>query len=423
MTRPDRVVVVGASLAGLRAAAELRVAGHEGSITVIGDEAHAPYDRPPLSKAVLSGAKEPETTVLRSNPPVDDLDAEWRTGVTATSLDLAGRSVALDSGEVVPFDGLVIATGARPNRLPFGHGFTGVHTLRTLDDCLAIRDELTAGSPKVAVVGAGFIGAEVAATVRTMGLDVTMIDPLSTPLERAVGSQIGDICARLHQDHGVDLRLGVGVSGMRGTGRVEQVELADDTVVDADVVVVGIGVRPNTEWLDGSGLEIDDGVVCDATCLAAPGVVAAGDVARWPNQRFGWKMARLEHWDHAVQMGQAAARRLLATEDEATRFAPVPWFWSDQYDVKIQLAGTTSDADTAHTFGSVDDGKFGIVYGHAGQLIGGLGWNRPRDAVRIQMMIEGDAPFRRGGRSLRLSGPERKDPSGRNSRPIRLAQA
>jgi len=391
--RPDRVVIVGASLAGLRAAAELRTQGHEGTITVIGDEPHRPYDRPPLSKAVLSGAKEPESTTLRSNPAVDDLGIVWRTGETATALDLARRAVVVDGGEVLPFDGLVVATGSRPHRLPFGHGFAGVHTLRTLEDCTAIHAELIEGSPRVAVVGAGFIGAEVAATARTMGLDVTMVDPLSTPLERALGPEIGATCARLHADNGVTLRLGVGVSGMRGGGRVEQLELGDGSTVDADVVIVGIGVRPNTEWLDGSGLEIDDGVVCDSTCLAAPGVVAAGDVARWPNKRFGWKMARLEHWDHAVQMGQAAARRLLVDDDAAEHFAPVPWFWSDQFDVKIQLAGSIAEADTLHTFGSVEDARFGIVYGHEGRLVGGLGWNRPRDAVRIQMMIEDDAPI------------------------------
>lgn len=393
VTRPDRIVIVGGSLAGLRAAAELRAQGHAGTLTIIGDEPHLPYDRPPLSKAVLAGTKEIASTALRCNPPLDELDIVWRRGESACGLDLTDRSVLVADGDPEPFDGLLIATGARPNRLPFGHDLDGVHTLRTLDDCRAIHADFVSGSPRVAVVGAGFIGAEVAATARTMGLDVTMIDPLSTPLERALGADIGRICADLHRDRGVDLRLGVGVSNIMGTGRAERVELDDGTIVDADVVVVGIGVRPNTEWLDGSGLTLDNGVVCDETCLAAPGIVAAGDVARWPNRRFDGAMMRLEHWDHAVQMGQAAARRLLAEDDEAEPFAPVPWFWSDQYDVKIQLAGVTSGADAVYTSEPTDDGKFCVVYGRDDKLIGGLGWGRPRDAVRFQMLLEDGADF------------------------------
>ena len=309
------VVVVGASLAGFRAAEELRHQGFDGRLVLVGDEPHRPYDRPPLSKQVLAGARPPEAADL---PGTDDLDAEWVLGRRATALDVRGRRVTLDDGTAVAFDGCVVATGATPRRLPGWPDAAGVHVLRTLDDCAALRADLAADPGRIVVVGAGFIGAEVAATARGLGVEVTLLEALPVPLVRALGEAMGAVCADLHRDHGVDLRLGTGVDGIAvdGDGRVAAVDLAGGGRVEAGVVVVGVGVRPNTDWLAGSGLEVGDGVVCDETCLAAPGVVAAGDVARWPNRRFD-EVMRVEHWDNAQEQGGHAARTLLADQERA----------------------------------------------------------------------------------------------------------
>ncbi|MEX2293687.1 MAG: FAD-dependent oxidoreductase [Acidimicrobiales bacterium] len=385
----DRIVIVGASLAGFRAAEELRALGHEGSITVVGDEPHLPYDRPPLSKQVLAGSRPPEATALgASSGSIEDLGLDWRLSTSATALDLAERIVLLGGGERLPYNGLVIATGASPRRLPGTDHLAGVHTLRTLDDCLAIRSVLQAGPRRVAVVGAGFIGAEVAATCRGLGIEVSLIEALPVPLERGLGPQMGAVMADLHRDHGVDVRLGVGVVLIDGSDRAERVRLTDGSVLDVDLVVVGIGVSPNTGWLDGSGLTIDNGVLCDATCLAAPGVVAAGDVARWPNPLFD-EVMRVEHWDNAIAMGAHAARTLLAVPGTAESFAPVPWFWSDQYDRKVQLAGRAGADDLVEVVsGSVEDRRFVAFYGRGGRVVGVLGMNQPAKVMRWRSMIE-----------------------------------
>ncbi|MGY6501567.1 MAG: NAD(P)/FAD-dependent oxidoreductase [Acidimicrobiales bacterium] len=380
------VAVVGASLAGHRAAQTLRREGFDGHITLIGDESHRPYDRPPLSKRVLAGELDEVAIGLERG---DELDVEWRLGSVATSFDAARLVVGLDDGDQVSADGVILACGARPRTLPGAAGIGGVHTLRTLDDSLALRDVLAAGPDRLVVVGAGFIGAEVAATARTMGVDVTLVEALDRPLARVLPPVLGDLCADIHRDHGVDLRLGVGVDGLEvgDDGAVRAVRLADGSVVDASVVVVGIGVIPNTEWLDGSGLTIDDGVVCDATTLAAPGVVAAGDVARWPNPRFDETM-RVEHWDNAVAMGPHAARRLLAGDGPGEPFAPVPWFWSDQYDRKIQLAGRVSAADVVEVVdGSTEERRFVALVGRGDRLVGAFGMNRPAVVNRWMQRI------------------------------------
>ncbi|MGH2684814.1 MAG: NAD(P)/FAD-dependent oxidoreductase, partial [Actinomycetota bacterium] len=273
------IVVVGASLAGLSAAEGLRDGGFDGTITIVGDEPHQPYDRPPLSKELLAGTWEVDRVVLRPDDHLDKLALDWRLGRRAVSLD---ERLHLDDGSTVDFDGLVIATGAAPRTIPGTPALDGIYTLRTLDDCLALRADL-ARSPTVAVVGAGFIGAEVAATCHGRGLDVTVIEAMPVPLERALGLDMGSACASLHSDHGVSVRYGVGVAGFEGNDRVERVVLADGSSVEADVVVVGIGVAPVTGWLERSGVDVVDGVVCDATCasVSRPDVVAAGDVARW----------------------------------------------------------------------------------------------------------------------------------------------
>jgi NADPH-dependent 2,4-dienoyl-CoA reductase/sulfur reductase-like enzyme len=314
------------------------------------------------------------------------MDVEWRLGVAARSLDLDARKVELADGSAVAFDGLIIATGTRVRTLPGQPDLAGIHTLRTLDDCLALRADLEAGPSRVVVVGAGFIGAEVAATARRRGLEVTVLEALEVPLQRVLGDRIGAVCADLHRDQGVDVRLSSGVDAFvdDGNGRVAGVVLSDGTPVDADVVVVGVGVVPNTEWLEGSGLTIANGVLCDETCLAAPGVVAAGDVARWPNRRFD-EVMRVEHWENAQEQGAHAARRLLG---DAAPYEPVPWFWSDQYDRKIQLAGRSGPDDEVRIVdGSIEERRFVALYGRAGRLVGVLGMNRPRPVMQYRQLI------------------------------------
>jgi NADPH-dependent 2,4-dienoyl-CoA reductase/sulfur reductase-like enzyme len=379
------ITIVGASLAGMHAAHTLRSEGYDGRITVVDGDLHEPYDRPPLSKQVLAGKRDVDDIVLPAAR--EDLDIDWRRGERATGLDLTNRAVQLRGGDVVGYDGLVIATGAEARWIPGVDSLGGVHVLRSLDDCLALRGDLDAGPQRVVVVGAGFIGAEVAATCRSRNLDVAMIEALDQPLERVLGSRIGSVVGSVHRDHDVDLRLGVGVDGFDGGDRVERVRLADGSAIDTDVVVIGIGVSPATEWLETSGLEIADGVVADETLLAAPGVVVAGDVARWPNRRFG-EVTRVEHWENAVQQGEAAARRLLVGDGTPEPFAPVPWFWSDQYDRKIQLTGRCGpDDDVEIVIGSAEERRFVAIYGRAGRLVGVLGMNRPRHVMQLRQLV------------------------------------
>jgi 3-phenylpropionate/trans-cinnamate dioxygenase ferredoxin reductase subunit len=380
------IAVVGFSLAGLRAAEALRRAGFDGRLLAIGEEPHLPYDRPPLSKELLAGEWEPEQTALRQQG-VDELDLDLRLDARAVRLDVASRVVELHDGEQLRCDGVILATGATPRRLPRQPELPGVFTLRTLDDCLAIRELLDA-SPRVVVIGAGFIGSEVAATCRARRLDVTVLEALPQPMVRGLGERIGAVCAALHRDHGVDLRLGVEVTAIEGTDAVERVRLADGGVVAADLVVVGIGVVPATGWLEGSGLALADGIVCDATCLAGPGIVAAGDVARWPNPLFDGELMRVEHWTNATEQGVHAAHRLLEGGGAGTPFAPVPFVWSDQYDVKIQVVGrVTADADVRVTHGAIEDRRFVAVYGRGERLVGALGFGMPRQVMRYRRMI------------------------------------
>jgi 3-phenylpropionate/trans-cinnamate dioxygenase ferredoxin reductase component len=387
------IVVVGASLAGLRAVETLRREGYDDRLVLVGAEPHRPYDRPPLSKELLAGEWEPEQLALRRQS-YDDLDLDWRLERRATSLDLGAREVELHDGERIAFDGLVVATGATPRTLPGTPPLAGVFTLRTLDDSLALAELLDA-RPRVVVIGAGFIGSEVAATCKAKrGLDVTVLEALPVPMVRGVGPVIGDVMGELHRDHGVDLRCGVTVAGIEGDGRVERVRLGDGTAIEADVVVVGVGVAPETAWLEGSGLRLDNGVVCDETCLAAPGVVAAGDVARWPNPRFGGELMRVEHWTNATEQGVAAAQRLLAGESGGVPYAPVPFVWSDQYDVKIQVVGhVRGDDEVAVAHGTLDERRFVALFGRAGRLTGALGFGRPRQLMQYRRMVADGAAF------------------------------
>lgn len=386
-TAMKSVAIVGTSLAGLRAAETFRREGFDGRIVAIGAEPHLPYDRPPLSKELLRGDWEPDQLVLRKQG-VDDLDLDWRLDARAVALHPEAREVELHDGERVAFDGLVIATGATPRRLAGQPNLAGLFTLRTLDDALALR-ELLGGNPKVVVIGAGFIGAEIAASCRARGLAVTVLEMLPQPMVRGLGPELGAVIAAVHRDHGVDLRTDVVVDGVEGDGegQVTGVRLGDGSVIAADVVVVGVGVVPETGWLEGSGLTLDNGVVCDETCLAGPGIVAAGDVARWPNPLFDGTPMRLEHWTNATEQGVHAARRLLGHTEP---FAPVPFVWSDQYDRKIQTVGVVSAAagtDVHIAHGTLADRQFVALFGRGGRLQGALGFNRPRFVMQYRRII------------------------------------
>ena len=392
----DQVVIVGASLAGLNAAETLRTEGFDGAITMIGDEPQLPYDRPPLSKQLLTGEWDVDHLPLRSRDEFAGLDLEFLGGRSAVGLDLSARTVELENGERIGFDGLIIATGARALTLPFGHELAGVHTLRDQADALRIRDDLSPGG-RIAVIGAGFIGAEVASSARTRGLDVTMIEALDAPMLGPLGEQLAAWATELHRAAGVRLECNATVANLLGGERVEAVELVDGTRIEADTVVVGIGVRPNIEWLADSGLTIGDGVLCDQHCRAAPRVFAAGDVARWPNGLFGpfaysepQRTMRIEHWTNAVEQGMAAARNLLleARDQPLEAFAPVPYFWSDQHGLSIMASGITSPRDAFQlVHGTLESKRFAAIYGLRGYLSGVVvvGW--PRMLRRYQGMI------------------------------------
>ena len=385
------IAVIGASLAGLRAIETLRGEGFDGVLHLVGDEGELPYDRPPLSKQVLSGEWDSEQVRLASAVALDELQVTKHLSDPAAALDASTRRVVLASGVELDVDGVIIATGARTRSIDTD--LQGVHTLRTRGDAEAIAEAFNGEPNRVAVVGGGFIGAEVAATARGRGIDVTLIEMSDTPFQRVLGAEVGGVIADLHRDQGVDLRAGVGCAGFQGGGgSIEAVELTDGSTVEADLVVVGIGVIPNTEWLEGSGLVLDNGVLCDETLLAAPGVVAAGDVANWPNPRFG-EMMRVEHWDNAVTSGQHAARRLLHGE-AAGVYDPVPWFWSDQYDRKLQLAGRTTNYDSFELVeGDYASRRFAVLYGRDGQFCAVLGMNRPRHVMKYRQLLTAGASW------------------------------
>jgi NADPH-dependent 2,4-dienoyl-CoA reductase/sulfur reductase-like enzyme len=387
----ERIVVVGMSLAGLRACESLRLAGYTGSITAIGAERHQPYDRPPLSKALLKGDWEPERIQLRKPEELSGLDLDLRLGVSASRLDVTNREVTLDTGDVVAADGVIIATGTAPRRLPNQPDLDGVVLLRTLDDSLDLRRRLAA-TPRVVVIGAGFIGLEVAATAAGCGCAVKVIEAAPAPLMRGLGVEMGEVVARVHARNGVEIRCDVHLEAILGRdGRVTGVQLADGEIVRADVVVVGIGVAPATEWLHDSGLELRDGVVCSELLRAAEGVYAAGDCARWPNALFGeaGEEMRIEHWTNAAEQGAASAENLLADlrGTEPAPYAPVPFFWSDQFDSRIQFIGRAHGDDEVRVVSGDVDGKFAALYGHEGRLRAVLGVSVPRQVMPYRKLL------------------------------------
>jgi NADPH-dependent 2,4-dienoyl-CoA reductase/sulfur reductase-like enzyme len=385
MSEFETIVVVGTSLAGLRAMETLRREGYRGRIAAIGEEPHMPYDRPPLSKKFLKGEWQEDQITLR-HELVEEHGVDWLLGQPATGLDTSAKRLELGNGESLGYDGLIIATGARAVAFPGTPDLDGIFVLRTLSDARSLREAL-GRQPRVAVVGAGFIGMEVAATCRERGLEVTVVEFLETPLIRGLGPVLGEHVAGVFRERGVEMRCGVGVEGFEGQGSVEALRLQDGTRVPADVVVVGIGATPATDWLAGSGLALDNGVLCDSTCAtAAPDVVAAGDVARWMDPRTG-EPTRVEHWTNAVEQSAHAARRLLRGPTVGD-YVHVPYVWTDQFDLRLQMAGEIRAQDEMCIgMGSLSEGRCMVLFGREGKLTGAASFGRPRQLHEFRDLI------------------------------------
>lgn len=374
-----RIVVVGASLGGLRAAEQLRAAGWTAEIVVVGAEPHMPYNRPPLSKEVLAGTAPAASVTFRPRPGVADVT--WRLGVAASTVDIDARVLTLADGTVVGFDGLVVATGLRPRRL--GHG----HVLRTLDDAVRLRAALTARpGVRLVVVGAGFVGCEVAATARRLGAEVTVVDPLPLPMIGPLGELVGAALLARHREHGVAFHLGRTVARFDHDGVV----LDDGAVLAADVTLTAVGSRPNTEWLAGNGLDLSDGVLCDEHLRAGghPHVVAVGDVARFPNPRYDTVPRRVEHWSVPGDTAKHAARTLVAglagEPVDQSDFAPLPTFWSDQHADRVQAVGAPAlGVGDVRLFEGDTDGDFVAGYHRDGALVGVVGVGGPRATAAV----------------------------------------
>lgn len=377
-------VIVGANLAGGRAAETLRDEGFEGRLILVGAEPDRPYERPPLSKDFLRGDLPKEKLYLRPAAYYDEQRIELRLGVRALRLRPDEPVIELSDGTALRFDRLLIATGATPRRLRVpGAELPGVRYLRTLPDAEELGAILRR-RPRLVVVGAGFIGAEVAATARTLGCDVTLLEMLPVPLGRVLGEQVGRIYAALHVAHGVNLRTSEEVVAFRGAGRVEEVVTASGAVLPCDVVVVGIGVVPEVAWLDGAGITIQNGLVVDELCATSRAhIYAAGDLANWPHPLFGERL-RVEHYDNAQQQGAAAARSMLG---RGTPYGPVPFFWSDQYDATLQYVGHAAPDDEVVFRGSPGGDAWVAYYLRHGRLRAALGLNRPRDVSLARRLI------------------------------------
>ena len=382
MTRT--AVIVGGGLAGGSAASTLRQEGFDGRIVLIGAEDLPPYERPPLSKEFLRGEQTLEQGYLR---PVDwyaENDIDLRTGTRATSIDPGGRTVELQTGERLAYDMALIATGSRNRRFPIpGLDLEGVLDLRTAADAERIKQAAAAGG-RVVVVGMGFIGAEVAASLRSLGLEVAAVEPFECPLFRIVGPEVGRVVESFHSDHGVEMHFGETVDRFEGSARVETVVTKSGLRLECDFAVIGVGVQPNVEIAEGSGLEVDNGIVVDATlATGAPGVWAAGDVARHDHPVFG--SIRIEHFDNALKMGPAAARNMLGA---GKPFDDAHWFWSDQYDMNLQMAGFAMTWDDLAFRGSLEDRSFTAFYLQGGVLRSVLSINRQRDVRRAMPLIK-----------------------------------
>lgn len=385
------VTVVGASLSGLRSVEQLRRQGYDGRVVVVGEETERPYDRPPLSKGFLAGDETPDDLALIQADDLDELSAEWLLGVRAERLDTTTGTIILSDGRRIATDGVVLATGGYPRTLPGCEELDGVHTLRTIGDATKLRGELTDGATSVVVVGAGWVGAEVASTCRRLGLHVTVVEATPVPLASTLGSDMGAICTGLHADHGVTLRCGVGVTSfttapLRGRRRVTGVLLEDGTQLPADVVVVGVGMRPATDWLAGSLIDTDNGVLCDSGCVTSvPSVVAVGDVARYRSSTG--RHVRHEHWTNATEQPATAIRNLLAGTT-VEHYQSSGYVWSDQYGHRLQFAGHTEGADQVEVVdGSPDDRKFVAAYRRNGSTVGVLAMNSAKLFTRMRRQL------------------------------------
>jgi 3-phenylpropionate/trans-cinnamate dioxygenase ferredoxin reductase subunit len=385
----ETLAVVGASLAGASAATAAREAGFDGRIVLVGDEPALPYERPPLSKAVLRREALPESATVDPAERYEELDIELVLGHTVSAIDLGARTVVLDGDERVEFTAAVIATGAEPRRLSVpGADLDGVHLLRTVDDSVRLGDALR-GNPRVAVIGAGWIGTEVAASARQVGAEVTLIDPNPVPLVRVLGRQMGDLFAGLHADHGVQLRLGRGVASLRGDGAVDGVVLDDGTTVDADLVVVGVGVTPRVDLARAAGLRVEDGVVVDAQLQTAiPRVFAAGDVASaWhPHYR---RQVRVEHWANALHQGRTAGRNAAGLNETYDR---IPYFFSDQYDLGLEYVGLASSDDTLVVRGDVEGRRLIAFWQRDGVVTAAMNVNVWDVVDDLRLLVTSRAP-------------------------------
>ncbi|MDA4109304.1 NAD(P)/FAD-dependent oxidoreductase [Mycolicibacterium holsaticum] len=386
MTTARGIVIAGGGLAAARTADQLRRSDYTGPVTIVSDEDHLPYDRPPLSKEVLRA--ETDDVTLKPAEFYEENDITVLLSNGARSVDTATKTLTLADGGELGYDELIIATGLVPKRISSFPDLAGIHVLRNFDESLALRRE-AASARRAVVVGAGFIGCEVAASLRKLGVAVSLVEPQPAPLASVLGQQIGELVARLHRAEGVDVYCGVGVSGVSGTDRVEKVVLSDGTELDADIVVVGIGSQPATDWLEGSGIELDNGVVCDAVGKTnVANVWAIGDVASWRNT-VGHQV-RVEHWSNVADQARVLVPALLGQEVPAV--SAVPYFWSDQYDVKIQCLGEPEATDTVHVV--ADDGrKFLAFYERDGVVAGVVGGGMPGKVMKTRSKIAAGVPI------------------------------
>lgn len=386
-----RIVVVGASVAGITAAEGLRAAGFDGEVVLVGEERCAPYDRPPLSKQFLVGEKDVAEVALRKPGVLDELEIELREGHRAVGLDLGARSLALEDRDPLGFDGLIVATGSRARRLSGCPEVTGAHVLRTLDDALAVREQLPRAR-HVTVVGAGFIGLEAASCARALGKRVTVVDVAPEPMGRLLSTPVGRLFGDLHRAHGVEVRCGVPIEAVEVEGEARRVRLGGGEAIETDLLVIGVGAIPNDEWLGGSGIQLANGVVCDPGLRAAPFVYAAGDVARWQHPLFG--SIRVEHWTTAVDHARVAGANLVAElrgERPVAVSDEVPYFWSDQHGIKIQMAGWSPEAELLSA--TVEGSHLLILLGRDDRLVAALTWDWPRELARHRRAIAAGTAF------------------------------